>query len=207
MTILIVSFSLDVIAFVKCIGRLEPYWKDDVEKNKLRLVITDHKSVYCTDTLLVLCIQANVSLCLTFFSLHMHRDSDVECVLWDECSSEAYSDYIMNEATPVVVIFNLARIGFSLDGMFINGSEWSRSIYITGRKYELWGRVLYFSGVAQVHNSFNATKILFNPDIKEVSEYISKNWYWLFHLKSVWFTSCFSKCALRNGHLHGFMYY
>ena len=40
----------------------------------------------------------------------------MECVLWDECSVEAYSDYIMNDATPVVVLFNLARVGFSLDG-------------------------------------------------------------------------------------------
>lgn len=33
----------DVIGFVKCIGKIEPYWKDEAEKNKLRLVITDTK--------------------------------------------------------------------------------------------------------------------------------------------------------------------
>lgn len=37
-------------------------------------------------------------------------------MLWDECSSDSYSDYIMTEETPVVVVFNLARVGFSLDG-------------------------------------------------------------------------------------------
>lgn len=36
----------DVIAFVKSIGRLEPYRKDDEDKNKLRLIITDDKLVY-----------------------------------------------------------------------------------------------------------------------------------------------------------------
>lgn len=45
------------------------------------------------------------------------RENEVECVLWDECSVEAYSDYIVNDATPVVVVFNLARVGFSLDGI------------------------------------------------------------------------------------------
>lgn len=44
------------------------------------------------------------------------RDNEVECVLWDECAHEAYSDFIMNDETPVMVVFNLARIGFSIDG-------------------------------------------------------------------------------------------
>lgn len=43
----------------------------------------------------------------------------VECVLWDEYLTESYSDYIMNDETPVVVVMNLARIGFSIDGVYL----------------------------------------------------------------------------------------
>ena len=28
-----------------------------------------------------------------------------------------------------------------------------------------------------MHNSYNATRVLFNPDIVEVNEFIAKNWY------------------------------
>lgn len=48
----------------------------------------------------------------------MSRENDVECVLWDECASDSYSDFIMNDSTPVVVVLNLARIGFSIDGKY-----------------------------------------------------------------------------------------
>lgn len=58
-------------------------------------------------------------LLITYFFLYpitMSSGNDVECVLWDECSSESYADYIMNDEAPVVVVMNLARIGFSIDG-------------------------------------------------------------------------------------------
>ena len=38
--------------------------------------------------------------------------------MWDECAEEVYADYIVNDSVPVVAIFNLARIGFSMDGFY-----------------------------------------------------------------------------------------
>lgn len=43
---------------------------------------------------------------------------------------------------------------------------------------------MYMPGAAQVHNSYNATRVLFNPDIKEVRLFIAKNWYSFFSLIS-----------------------
>ena len=45
------QFFADVLAFVKEIGDLEEYGRDDVKKNKLRMVLTDnmlvHLAAYC----------------------------------------------------------------------------------------------------------------------------------------------------------------
>ena len=38
---------IDVLAFVKEIGDLEEYGRDDVKKNKLRMVLTDNMLVSC----------------------------------------------------------------------------------------------------------------------------------------------------------------
>lgn len=48
-----------------------------------------------------------------------NRNSDVECVLWDECSEEAYSTYLRNSKPPVVIVLSYAQIGFSEDGLAI----------------------------------------------------------------------------------------
>lgn len=45
------------------------------------------------------------------------REAEVECVLWDECSEEAYSAYLKTKDPPVVVVLSFARIGFSEDGL------------------------------------------------------------------------------------------
>lgn len=42
--------------------------------------------------------------------------------MWDECAAEVYADYIVNDSIPVVAIFNLARIGFSIDGFYYHFS-------------------------------------------------------------------------------------
>lgn len=41
MLILTLSYHPDVIAFVKSIGKIETYRRDDEEKSKLRLIISD----------------------------------------------------------------------------------------------------------------------------------------------------------------------
>lgn len=75
----------------------------------------------------------------------------------------------MNDETPVIVIFNLARIGFSIDGkMFRITHEFF--IFVSSACNH-W---LSCTGDAQIHNSYNATRVLFNPDIKEVKDYIKR---------------------------------
>lgn len=46
--------------------------------------------------------------------------------------------------------------------------------------HELLSNVFVWIGDAQIHNSYNATRVLFNPDIKEVNEYIANFWCWTY---------------------------
>ncbi|XP_028789424.1 uncharacterized protein LOC114745433 [Neltuma alba] len=105
-----VLFLIDVIAIVKSMGTLEEFHRDDETKTKLRMVLTDSE------------------------------ENDVECVLYDQCASDAYMAYLQNTESPVVAVFNLARIGFSEDG------------------------------APTVCSSFSATRVHFNLAIKEVRE-------------------------------------
>ncbi|KAI9083692.1 hypothetical protein K1719_034393 [Acacia pycnantha] len=70
----------DVVAFVKSIGSLEEFRRDKERKNKLRMLLTDAEN------------------------------NDLECVLFDERSTNAYM------GTPAVVVLNLVRIAFSDEG-------------------------------------------------------------------------------------------
>ncbi|XP_028757320.1 uncharacterized protein LOC114754709 [Neltuma alba] len=108
-----IEYLIDVLAFVKSIGTLEEYRRDNETKNKLRMVLSD----------------------IEYRTFH---GINVECILFDECASDAFMSQLQNTQTPVVVLLNLARVGFSEDGR------------------------------AQVCNSFNATRVFFNPPIKEV---------------------------------------
>lgn len=42
--------------------------------------------------------------------------NEVECVLFDECSGQAYVDQLKEMENPVVALVNLARIAFDEDG-------------------------------------------------------------------------------------------
>ncbi|KAI9118531.1 hypothetical protein K1719_010863 [Acacia pycnantha] len=70
------------------------------------------------------------------------RNNEVECTLFDNCASNAYMAYLQNTESPVVVLLNFARVGFSEDG------------------------------TPQVCSSFNATRALFNPSITKVKNLI-----------------------------------
>ncbi|KAI9108307.1 hypothetical protein K1719_020790 [Acacia pycnantha] len=65
------------------------------------------------------------------------QNNEVECTLFDNCASDAYMAYLQNTESPVVVLLNFERVGFSEDG------------------------------TPQVYSSFNATRALFNPSITE----------------------------------------
>lgn len=109
------------MAFVKSMGSLEEYRRDNETKHKLRMLLTDIK-YECNFS----CFQYYIKL---FFSMlahcnnlvsnyfHFHSDNDIECVLFDECSTNAYMAQLENMETPVVVLINLARIAFAEDGI------------------------------------------------------------------------------------------
>ncbi|XP_028752889.1 uncharacterized protein LOC114724812 [Neltuma alba] len=108
----VIDYLIDVLAFVKSMGTLQEYRRDNETKNKLRMVLTDIEG------------------------------SDVECTLFDEAANDAFMSHLQNTQTPAVLLLNMARIGFSDDGK------------------------------PQVCNSFNATRVFFNPPIKEVQQLI-----------------------------------
>ncbi|KAK4281939.1 hypothetical protein QN277_013379 [Acacia crassicarpa] len=103
---------IDVLAFVKDVGTLDEFHRGNETKNRLRLLLADSEN------------------------------NEVECTLFDNCASDAYMAYLQNTESPVVVLLNLARVGFSEDG------------------------------TPQVCSSFNATRALFNPSITEVQNLI-----------------------------------
>ncbi|KAK4260997.1 hypothetical protein QN277_004053 [Acacia crassicarpa] len=103
---------IDVVAFVKDVGTLDEFCKGNETKKRLRLKLADSEN------------------------------NEVECTLFDNCASDAYMAYLQNTESPVVVLLNLARVGFSEDG------------------------------TPQVCSSFNATMALFNPSITEVKNLI-----------------------------------
>ncbi|XP_028787093.1 uncharacterized protein LOC114743047 [Neltuma alba] len=82
-----VQHLFDVMAFVKAMGTLEEFRRDNETKSKLRMILTDA------------------------------RENDIECVLFDDCAIDAFMAQLQNTETPVVGLFNLARIGFSEDGV------------------------------------------------------------------------------------------
>ncbi|KAI9084717.1 hypothetical protein K1719_033361 [Acacia pycnantha] len=104
----------DVVAFVKVVGTLDEFCRGNKTKKRLRLKSADSKN------------------------------NEVECTLFDNCASDAYMAYLQNTESPVVVLLNLARVGFSEDG------------------------------TPQVCSSFNATRALFNPSIIEVKNLIQR---------------------------------
>lgn len=63
-------------------------------------------------------------------------------MLFDECSTNSFVNYVENTKTPIIAVVLLARIGFSEEGRL------------------------------QVYSSFNATKVQFKPCIKEVKDII-----------------------------------
>ncbi|XP_028778051.1 uncharacterized protein LOC114734595 [Neltuma alba] len=87
------EYLIDVVAFVQSIGSLEEYQKDNETKHKLRMVLVDEDEI------------------------------DVECVLFDECSTNAYTAYLENMENPVVVVINLARVGFTDDAYLTYDSD------------------------------------------------------------------------------------
>ncbi|XP_028782229.1 replication protein A 70 kDa DNA-binding subunit A-like isoform X2 [Neltuma alba] len=108
-----IDYLIDVIAFVQSIGLLEEYRKENDTKHKLRMVLVDNE------------------------------ENDIECVLFDECSTDAYANYLENMETLVVVVINLARVGFAEDGR------------------------------PQLCSSFSATRVFFNPCLQEVKDLIA----------------------------------
>ncbi|XP_054789830.1 replication protein A 70 kDa DNA-binding subunit B-like [Prosopis cineraria] len=107
-----IDYLFDAVGLVTSIGGLEEYRKDNETKNKLRMVLSDNEG------------------------------HDVECILFDECSTNAFMNHLEITDHPAVAVFNLARIGFSEDGR------------------------------PQICSSFNATRVSFNPSIKEVKDLI-----------------------------------
>ncbi|XP_028803903.1 uncharacterized protein LOC114758973 [Neltuma alba] len=79
-----IEYLIDVLAFVKSIGTLEEYRRDNETKNKLRMVLSD----------------------IEYRTFH---GINVECILFDECASDAFMSQLQNTQTPVVVLLNLAR--------------------------------------------------------------------------------------------------
>ncbi|KAI9084695.1 hypothetical protein K1719_033339 [Acacia pycnantha] len=75
----------DVVAFVKVVGTLDEFCRGNKTKKRLRLKLADSKN------------------------------NEVECTLFDNCASDAYMAYLQNLESPVVVLLNLARVGFSED--------------------------------------------------------------------------------------------
>ncbi|XP_028766670.1 uncharacterized protein LOC114724483 [Neltuma alba] len=107
-----VDYLIDVIGFVKSLGHLEEYRKDNDIKHKLKMALVDQE------------------------------DNEIECILFDECSTNAYTSYLENMDSPVVALFNLARVSFADDGS------------------------------PQICSSFNATRVYFNPINNQVKEFI-----------------------------------
>ncbi|KAI9112530.1 hypothetical protein K1719_016453 [Acacia pycnantha] len=77
---------VDVLAFVKDVGTLDEFRRGNETKNRLRLLLADSEN------------------------------NEVECTLFDNCASDAYMAYLQNTESPVVVLLNFARVGFSEDG-------------------------------------------------------------------------------------------
>ncbi|XP_054782777.1 replication factor A protein 1-like [Prosopis cineraria] len=105
-----IDHLFDVIGYLKKISNLEEYRKDNETKHKLRMLLVGKD------------------------------DNDVELVLYDECSTNAYMAQLEHKEGPIVVVINLCRIGFTEDGR------------------------------PQISSSFNATRVLYNLAIKEVKE-------------------------------------
>ncbi|KAI9078599.1 hypothetical protein K1719_039437 [Acacia pycnantha] len=106
---------VDVVVFVKSVGALEEFRRDNETKNKMRMLLTDAEN------------------------------NDLESVLFDEFSTNDYMSQLeMTMKTLVVVVLNLVRIAFSDEGR------------------------------PQVCSSISATRVFFNPAIKEVKELIDR---------------------------------
>ncbi|KAI9116722.1 hypothetical protein K1719_012380 [Acacia pycnantha] len=107
--------QLDVVVFVKSVGALEEFRRDNETKNKMRMLLT------------------------------YAENNDLESVLFDEFSTNDYMSQLeMTMKTLVVVVLNLVRIAFSDEGR------------------------------PQVCSSISATRVFFNPAIKEVKELIDR---------------------------------
>ncbi|XP_054817693.1 uncharacterized protein LOC129317387 [Prosopis cineraria] len=76
----------DVISFVSAIGPLEEYRIVNETKHKWKISIVDN--------------QGNA----------------VDCILYDECATNAYQSHLENPQIPTVALLNLCRIGFSEEG-------------------------------------------------------------------------------------------
>ncbi|KAI9117879.1 hypothetical protein K1719_011021 [Acacia pycnantha] len=71
--------------------------RDNETKNKMRMLLTDAEYV-----LLIQDLQLYV----------LGTNNDLECVLFDECSTNAYMSQLENMETPIVVVLNIVRIAF-----------------------------------------------------------------------------------------------
>ncbi|XP_028805232.1 replication factor A protein 1-like [Neltuma alba] len=107
-----VDYLIDVIGFVTSVGPLEEYRNDSEMKNRMRLTLSDN------------------------------LENSVSCVLLDECATEVCMMDFTKMDAPVVMLMQLARIGFDAKGK------------------------------PEVCSSFHASKVLFNMNYPEVKHFI-----------------------------------